>query len=293
MAPEQLSRTVTDEWDFRGEPISILERIVADDNDYVEVEAVVRVPKGERLADSKKTEGWSRGFTPKTSDKGPEHVEIRIKDDEAESSDGDGGTEFVYVYDSGHYEKSREEEELENLLRAVVLVAFIKAIEVAQPHLKRALTERVIPFLNTKWELVRQRVAHHKAQREARRTKRATSKALGSGTQTPATVLQVVPVDGAQHVTMTGAEVNRHLAELIVAKHFVNEKERLLANVRIDDGEDMADALRAITPEQLEDAVSLILATKPNLLDDLATGNGPYQLSRRTLARDTVPPIDL
>ncbi len=30
---------------------------------------------------SRKSEGWSRGFTPKTSDKGPEHVEIRLKTD--------------------------------------------------------------------------------------------------------------------------------------------------------------------------------------------------------------------
>jgi hypothetical protein len=50
------------------------------DEEYVEVDAVVRMPKGERLADSRTTEGWSRGFTPKSSDKGPEHVEIRLKD---------------------------------------------------------------------------------------------------------------------------------------------------------------------------------------------------------------------
>lgn len=50
--------------------------------DYDEVDAVVRIPKGGRLADSRKSEGWSRGFTPKSTDKGPEHVEIRLKDEE-------------------------------------------------------------------------------------------------------------------------------------------------------------------------------------------------------------------
>src|SRR4051812_40950315 len=54
--------------------------LVADDEDYIDRDAVVRMPKGERLADSKKTEGWSRGFTPNSPDKGPEHVEIRLKD---------------------------------------------------------------------------------------------------------------------------------------------------------------------------------------------------------------------
>jgi hypothetical protein len=50
-------------------------------DEYDEVEAVVRIPKGERLADSKKSDGWSRVLTPKTSDKGPEHVEIRLKEE--------------------------------------------------------------------------------------------------------------------------------------------------------------------------------------------------------------------
>ena len=44
---------------------------MADDEEYDEVEAVVRIPQGRRLADSRKTEGWSRGFTPKSTDKGP------------------------------------------------------------------------------------------------------------------------------------------------------------------------------------------------------------------------------
>ena len=52
-----------------------------EDQEYDEVDAVVRIPKGERLADSRRTEGWSRGFTPKSTDKGPEHVEIRLKDE--------------------------------------------------------------------------------------------------------------------------------------------------------------------------------------------------------------------
>ncbi|MEU6485984.1 hypothetical protein [Streptomyces sp. NPDC046887] len=68
---------------------------MAEDQEYDEVPAVVRIPKGERLADSRKSEGWKCGFTPKTSDKGPEHVEIRLK---AEKESGfTGKPEIVYV----------------------------------------------------------------------------------------------------------------------------------------------------------------------------------------------------
>ncbi|MEU3125698.1 hypothetical protein ABZ804_18280 [Streptomyces sp. NPDC047726] len=48
-----------------------------------------------RASTSRKSEGWKRGFTPKTSDKGPEHVEIRLKA-EKESSFADK-PEIVYV----------------------------------------------------------------------------------------------------------------------------------------------------------------------------------------------------
>jgi hypothetical protein len=72
---------------------------MADDEEYDEVEAVVRIPKGERLADSRKTEGWSRGFTPKSTDKGPKHAEIRVKaKGESQSVQGPEvirGTEYV------------------------------------------------------------------------------------------------------------------------------------------------------------------------------------------------------
>ena len=50
---------------------------MADDEEYDEVDAVVRICEGERLADLKKTDGWSLGFTPNTSDKRQEHGEIR------------------------------------------------------------------------------------------------------------------------------------------------------------------------------------------------------------------------
>ncbi len=40
---------------------------MADGVEYDERDAVVRIPKGGRLADSRKTDGWSRGYTPSTA----------------------------------------------------------------------------------------------------------------------------------------------------------------------------------------------------------------------------------
>jgi hypothetical protein len=58
------------------------------DDEYDEYDAVVRIPKGERLADSKKTDGWSRGFAPNTSEM-LGHFRARVtRDGEAMARDG-------------------------------------------------------------------------------------------------------------------------------------------------------------------------------------------------------------
>jgi hypothetical protein len=40
---------------------------MAEDQEYDEVDAVVRIPKGERLADSRKSEDTSRGYAVKSA----------------------------------------------------------------------------------------------------------------------------------------------------------------------------------------------------------------------------------
>lgn len=97
---------------------------MADDEDYIEVDAVVRMPKGEQLADSKKTEGWSRGLTPKSTDKGPEHVDIRLK------GDGKDHQSEPEPHDDSSDERTRGQE---------ITVAFVNRVidglvEVATPH---------------------------------------------------------------------------------------------------------------------------------------------------------------
>jgi hypothetical protein len=99
---------------------------VAEDEEYIEVDAVVRMPKGERLADSRKTDGWSRGFTPNSAAKGPEHVEIRLKDDgegaASEATPADPQVIYVHEYIEPPRQKTREQEELDELLQALVML---------------------------------------------------------------------------------------------------------------------------------------------------------------------------
>src|SRR3954467_7030508 len=106
--------------------------LVADNEEYVEVDAVVRMPKGERLADSRKTEGWSRGFTPNSADKGPEHVEIRLKD-EGEDDQPEPEPQVVYIHDyidQRPHEPTWVEEIAAELLNQVIN----HLVEAARPH---------------------------------------------------------------------------------------------------------------------------------------------------------------
>jgi hypothetical protein len=113
--------------------------------------------------------------------------------------------------------------------------------------------------------------------------------------EVPPTVIQATSVEQSNEVgdaledyeaDMTSAEARQHLAEALIAQHFANEKMRLLANARIEDGglqPELASAVQALTPKQVENALDSILASKPTLLDDLGKllvgrNEGPLQL---------------
>lgn len=245
---------------------------MSDEQDYVEVDAVIRMPKGERLADSKKTDGWSRGFTPKSTDKGPEHVEIRLKSNdksaEPDSTPAEPQIIFTHEYIDPPAQKTREQQELEELLGLLIMLGFVKATEWAQPRLQRLWNERVIPFFNEK--------RGHWLERKA---KRKAGKRLKSDAPTAAS--RATPVDETNKVSdaldayeanMTSAEARQHFAEALIAQHFANEKMRLLADARVEDGglpPELASAVKALTPTQVANALDSLLASKPTLLDDL------------------------
>lgn len=243
-----------------------------EDPEYIDVDAVIRMRKGERLADSKKTEGWSRGFTPKSTDKGPEHVEIRLKaeSEDAERDAGPAEPQVVFIHE--YLEpprKTPQQEELEELLGLLILLGFVKATAWAQPRLLRLWNERVIPFFSVKrgrWQ-------------ESRARRKAGKQSAPSGSTT---AVHAIPVDEtstvrnaleAYRINMTSAEARRHFTEALIAKRFADERMRLLANARIEDdgglSPELASAVSALTPAQVENALDALLASTPTLLQDL------------------------
>ncbi|MEB2526719.1 hypothetical protein [Kocuria rosea] len=243
-----------------------------EDQEYIDVDAVIRMPKGERLADSKKTEGWSRGFTPKSTDKGPEHVEIRLKTDgeDAKSDTAPAQPQVIFIHDHVEppFQKTREQEEFEVLLGLLIMLGIIKATEWAQPRWLRLWNQRLIPFCKVK-----------RGQWQGLKARRKAGKQLTPDVSM--TIAQAMPVDEtnavniafeAYQVKMTSTEARRHFAEALVAQRFANERMQLLDNARIENRglpPELANAVQALTPTQVKNALDALLASKPTLLGDL------------------------
>lgn len=240
------------------------------DDEYVEVEAVVRMPKGARLASSRSTDGYYRGFTARTSERGPEHVEIRFPDaDET----GRGGAapaapgaadahEYVNLFD-----QEADEDDAEDLLRGLVLLGLIAAAVWAQPRLRRLLAERLIPFLSAKRQQWLERRARRTGARPGAGAAPGASE-IGSGKE-PKTIGAALR---AYEADMSSDEARQHLVELLVAQHFVNEKTRLLADARIADTAvpaELAKAVKALTPEAVTRALESMLKAEPSLVREV------------------------
>lgn len=259
------------------------------DDDYVEVEAVVRMRKDVPLAESRKTAGYYRGFTANSSDRGPEHVEIRFTGPSRER-DSDAAYEPDVVdteeQTAPPYERTREDKEAEQLAAAFVLIALIKAAQWAHPHVRHLLTERLFPFFVARRE-----------QWQERKLQRATARHSTGGPAGQEETAESQRVTGdalrAYEADMTSAEAREHLAELLIAQHFVREKSRLLANAGTREGavpREVSRTVRALTPEQVAGALASVLATRPTVLRDLRallaarSDEQPLQLRSATLS---------
>lgn len=243
---------------------------MATSDEYDEFDAKVRVPKGERLAKSRDSPDGYRGFVH-GGDRRMQHAEIFLnhKSDEEEEvepntspSSDDRSTTYVYIVNDDAAIR-REQEETDALLQALVFIALIKAAQVVSPHVSRWWNGRALPFITAKWERLRER----------RRT------ASQSAPNATSTVLEPELADSEEaaaleeyEVSMTSEEARKHLIDALIAKRFADEKMRLLANARIDDGTvpvELADAVRELTPKQVETSLDSLLATNPHLLTDL------------------------
>ncbi|WP_328718570.1 hypothetical protein OHT52_03135 [Streptomyces sp. NBC_00247] len=245
---------------------------MAGDEDYDEVNAVVRIPKGERLADSRTNEGWSRGFTPKTSDKGPQHVEIRLKaEDESGFADR---PEIVYVTE--YVEDQRPQLTPGQQLQAEIARQIIESlVEVAKPLVARWWHTQAEPFLVAKREAV---VLKHQA-------RRARKKALRAGVTTapPVAVPEIATdapsqgVAGAPsnpQVTVTSEQFQQMFTTWLAREDAQQALWSLIVNAEVEDGGAATLAwqqkLKELSPEQRTERITEFFAANPSILEDLA-----------------------
>lgn len=244
---------------------------------YDEYEATIRVPKGETLARSRNTPGAYRGFT-RHGDRSMEHAEIFLKG-ESEQTEREANQDpppVIIIREHAPASRTREQEELQEELRALVELGLNKAWEKALPYVKRWCSEQALPFIKTNCERLRKR--------------RGADNQPAS--HEPIPVIQAALVEDSEEVvtaledceaSMTSEEARRHFIEALIAMRVADGKMRLLANARIEDGAvppELASAFRALTPNRPEDTLNWRLATKPHVLDDLAnllkTGGGEH-----------------
>lgn len=229
---------------------------------YDEYDAKVRVPKGEKLAKSRDTPGAHRGFVH-GGERRMEHAEIFLKPkgDEVEQADGDPTT--GYIYESARAPKTRAQLELEERLQELVQRGMYKAVDLASPYVERWWHEQARPFMLARSERVRHRLS-------SRRRLGESSAVLVGG---PVGESQdVVAALDTYKASITSDEARRHFVQALMTQRYVDDKRQLLTEARIEDSDapaELAAAVQALTPKQVEDCLIMMLETNPGLPEDL------------------------
>lgn len=265
---------------------------MAADEEYDEVEAVVRIPKGERLADSRKTEGWSRGFTPKSADKGPEHVEIRLKDE--------GGSQPVQepeVIDVTEYAEAPRGPELSMAEQAVV--AFLRSvidelIEAAKPHVAHWWNTHIIPAMRAKRDGFLLKRQARKVKRVGRAKATMTTFIAEPAAEDEASSQQVATPPHDPKITMTSEQFQQLFMTWLAREEAQQALWHAIANAHIKDGDGTALAwrqgLNELSPRQRTERVKEILSANPSILGDLSRHlmdcGGPLELGETISRRD-------
>ena len=232
-------------------------------SEYDEYEAIVRVPKGADLSQSRKTAGAHRGLTrdPDTNKLG--HAEIFLKDENEADSLTESPPVFVNVNEYASDSRARERSELGELLGALILLGAIKAAEKAAPHLKIWWNDQALPFMRSTWNRL---VPTRKADSQSAPTESTTL--IGSA---PTEASQeVIAALEEYRVSMSSAKARERFVAALMARLFSEEQMRMLRNARIEDenGPLELSAMETLTPQQVGDSIKLMLETNPSLHDE-------------------------
>ncbi len=171
-------------------------------------------------------------------------------------------SEHVYV-PVEERRKSKEQEELEEAIAALMLVLVVKGVELAKPHVERWWQSSVKPFVSRQWSKIRgkERVDENEA------ADLLPTEADRSEPKQPGTALAV---DDRDRPRMSSAEAQARMLAALAAQAFADEQLRLINNAEIIDGdgaEGAREALAKMPPELLGDLLKR-LATNPNLLTE-------------------------
>jgi hypothetical protein len=263
---------------------------MADDQEYDEVEAVVRIPKGERLADSRKTAGWSRGFTPKSTDRGPEHVEIRLKDED--DSESVQEPEVIYVTEYVDAPQQREPSVAEQAVADFLRGIADELIEAAKPHVVHWWNTQVIPALRGSDDLLLQRQAR-KARKALRGKTAAAPLVAEQAVQDGASSQQVGTSPHDPKIAMTSEQFQQLFMTWLAQEDAQQALWDAIANAHIRDGDATTLAwrqgLNELSAQQRTERVREILSANPSILEDLGRhlmGRRPLELGEAVRRRD-------
>lgn len=238
------------------------------DGEYDEVDAVVRIPKGERLADSKKTDGWSRGFTPKTSDKGPEHVEIRLKSE----SELDDEPEVVYVTEYV-FDRQSQLTPGQQIVADFMQQVIDGLIEIGKPVFAHWWETQAVPAIAAKRESFRQKRQDRRAQKRALRAAEMPSADALVVEAEPSTQEMGIALS-ARKVTVTGEQFQQMFLAWLAREYAQQALWYLIVNAEVEDGDVATLAwqqeLKELAPEQRTGRVMEFFAANRAMLEDFA-----------------------
>lgn len=223
----------------------------------------VEVPEGTHLGFSRDTDGAYRAhlFDDETNEL-VGHAELF----EPEDDYGAGyapDPEPVYIYVSDDREAQREEDnEVADALAALAILGVIVAAQKAAPHVKKWWNEQALPFLRDKrarW--FRRRKARVEATQE-----HVTVVAEPAPTESN----DVFAALDEYRASMSSAEARERFIAALVARLFSEKQLHLLRNARIEDEQgslELASAMDALTPQELEDGIRAMLEANPTWPD--------------------------
>jgi hypothetical protein len=253
---------------------------VADDVEYDERDAVVRIPKGGRLADSRKSEGWSRGYTPKSADRGPEHVEIRLKDEGDSYSVQEPEITYVTEFDApSPRELSVAQQAIADLLTRVI----DELIDAARPHVANWWNTQVVPAMRAKRDDLLLKHQARKTKRAPRVKPAATPLVADHAEKNGASLQQLAADSDDSKITLTSAQFQQLFLTWLAREDAQQALWHAIANARIMDGDATTLAwrkeLNGLPARQRTERVREIFFANPSILKVL----GRHLVERRPL----------